>query len=139
MIRSAAIGTVILFLVMSGPVVSAATEYQYHEGICPTGRIWWSVTRYENGNPVFIEGRNCKGERYYRHIQGRVQTGDPTAGMTATHTGLCDDGSTTSGWHSVIQYDAGHIPNWMGGRSCAGSYWLVTAFKEEPDPGEELQ
>jgi hypothetical protein len=136
--KLAVIGTMIFLFIAFGVIAFAATEYRYQEGTCPTGGTWWSVTRYENGDPVHIEGRNCKGERYYRPLGKVVQTTNPTAGMTATHAGSCDIGSASPGWHSVIEYNADYAPAWMGGQDCNGNYWTITEFTdEEAGPGGE--
>jgi|GEM_PF-1515546 len=123
------VGALLLASITTVSTAFADVERRFETGTCGDGSAWWTLTHYENGIPVLIEGVDCKGKPFALYpMQGYV-TIDPGVGLIPTHTGHCGGAGGAATWFSIIRYNMDHRPQWMAGRDCTGNYWLATSFE----------
>lgn len=124
-----------LALLLVLPIAATAkpvTEHKYDNGSCGEGVAiaeWYSVTTFEDGKPVFVQGRGCDGN-FYSHEICNVRTvgNDPIAGGKHVHMGTCLVGGTggaAGAWRAQVVYNSNYQFAGIRGLDCTGQYYTV--------------
>lgn len=135
-----------LALLLVLPIAATAkTEHKYDNGPCPEGGAfaeWYSLTTFEDGRPVWVQGRGCDGNFYSHEICNvRIVGSDPIVSTNHVHMGTCVVGGTGGAggaWRGQVVYNSSYQFAGIRGLDCTGQYYVVEDV-ELTFPGNEPQ